>query len=315
MKLKSIEAFCVAVEEKSISAAARRIYLSQPTVSERLSELEREARVQLLERSRHGVQVTAEGAAFYKQARKVLDEANVLHSVVQNLQNKRDIKLRFASCMTVGERLLPEWLWRFKQDMPEIVPLVYMGNDPQTLSLVRSGEAPIGIVASDECHEYFESTPILYDQLVVAVAPTHPWARQHIVPADLSKVAFISREKGAAIRRLIERTLEERDEQIELNIHMELGSITAIKEVVEEGWAFSIFSRADIQRKLEAGILVEVQGFSIPWSFKLIRHPSANLSLAEQRFYDFLLNMDKYSNSSLTSMTPERILKPALASG
>lgn len=130
MKLRSIEAFCAAVEEKSISAAARRMYLSQPSVSERLAELERETRISLLERSRYGVQLTTEGTAFYKQARKALNEVEALNSVVQNLQDKRDIKLRFAACMTVGERLLPEWLWKFKKQIPDIVPMVFMGNDP-----------------------------------------------------------------------------------------------------------------------------------------------------------------------------------------
>lgn len=306
VKLKSLEAFCVAVEEKSISAAARQIYLSQPRVSERLAELERVVGLSLLQRSRHGVQPTVEGEIFYKQARKVLNEVDALRSVVQNLQDKRDRKLRFASCMTVGERLLPEWLWRFKKDMPEIVPMVFMGNDPQVLSLVKSGDAPIGIVASDECYDCFESTPILYDELVVAVAPTHPWSRRRcITPKDLATEPFIAREEGSAIRNLIEQTLKNQDEEIVLDVQMELGSITAIKEVVEEGWAFSIFSRADIQRKLEAGTLVEVEGFSIPWSFKLIRHSSATLSLAEQRFYDFLIEMHKHGNKALTCKIPE----------
>lgn len=313
MKLRSIEAFCAAVEEKSISAAARRMYLSQPSVSERLAELERETRISLLERSRYGVQLTAEGTAFYKQARKALNEIEALNSVVQNLQDKRDIKLRFAACMTVGERLLPEWLWRFKKQIPDIVPMVFMGNDPQVLSLVKSGEAPIGIVASDECYDYFESTPILYDELIAAVAPTHPWAGQCVLPKDLSKGAFISREKGSAIRTLIEQTLREMEDGIELDVQMELGSITAIKEVVEEGWAFSIFSRADIQRKLEAGTLVEVGDFSIPWSFKLIRHPSATLSLAEQRFYDFLLDTHKHTKHLSHKKPPEQTPQPSLA--
>jgi DNA-binding transcriptional LysR family regulator len=189
--------------------------------------------------------------------------------------------------------------------MPESVPMIFMGNDPRILNLVKSGDAPLGIVASDECYDSFESEAILYDELVVAVAPAHPWAQQHIGPGDLSKGAFISREKGSMIRALVERKLEEVDENISLNVQMELGSITAIKRVVEEGWAFSIFSRADLQKKLKAGSMVEVKGFSIPCSFKLIRQPSATLNLAEQRFYEFLLKMHKLGSGSPAFKTPE----------
>jgi DNA-binding transcriptional LysR family regulator len=78
LKLKSLEAFCSAVEERSISAAARKMYLSQPSVSERLAELEHEAGVPLLRRSRLGVEVTLEGAAFYERASKLLREVHAL---------------------------------------------------------------------------------------------------------------------------------------------------------------------------------------------------------------------------------------------
>ena len=299
MKLRSIEAFCAAVEEKRISAAARRMYLSQPSVSKRLSELEREAKVALLVRTRSGVEPTAQGEAFYEQARKVLEEVAILRSVMRDLQDTRGVRLRFAACMSVGEHTLPGWLWRFRQQMPEIIPTVSIGNDPRILNLVKSGEASLGIVASDECYYDFESEAIMHDELVVAVAPTHPWARRHIEPEDLSRQAFISREKGSVIRALVERKLEEIDENICLNIQMELGNITAIKSVVEGGEAFSIFSRSDLQSRLSTGRMVEVKGFSIPCSFKLIRRPSATLNLAEKGFHEFLLKMHKVSSDSL----------------
>lgn len=289
MKLRSIEAFCAAVEEKSISAAARRMYLAQPTVSERLAELERETQVPLLQRSRHGVQLTNEGVTFYEQARKVMDEVKVLHSTIQDLRGEGDMKLRFAACVTVGERLLPEWLWQFKQQTPNVVPMVLMGNDPTVLAVIKSGEMPIGIVACDEYCEDFESTALVDDELVVVVAPTHPWAQRRVSLEDLSGGSFIAREHGSTIRTVVERTLKDMGD-ISLDVQMELGSNTAVKEAIESGLGFSILSRADVKRKLEAGTLVQVEGLSIPWNFKLIRHPSASLSKVEKDFYEFILS-------------------------
>ncbi len=296
MKLRSIEAFCVAVEEKSISAAARRMYLTQPTISERLAELERETQVPLLLRSRHGVQLTNEGATFYEQARKVLDEVQALHSTVQGLRDEGDMKLRFAACTTVGERLLPEWLWQFKEQRPNVVPMVLMGNDPAVLSGIKSGEMPIGIVACDEdCHG-FESTALIDDELVIVVGPTHPWARRRISPEDLSSGSFIAREHDSTIRAVVEQTLKDMGD-ISLDVQMELNSNTAVKEAIESGLGFSILSRADVKHKLEAGTLVQVEGLSIPWSFKLIRHPSASLSRIEKDFYEFILSMRKQEDA------------------
>jgi DNA-binding transcriptional LysR family regulator len=79
---------------------------------------------------------------------------------------------------------------------------------------------------------------------------------------------------------------------------MELRSAIVVKEIIEAGWGFSILSRADVQQRLEAGTLVELKGFSIPWSFKLTRRSSTHLSLAEQLFCEFLLNGGKLTRSA-----------------
>ncbi|MGB3635599.1 MAG: LysR family transcriptional regulator [Rubrobacteraceae bacterium] len=306
MKLKSLEAFCSAVEERSISAAARRMYLSQPSVSERLAELEREAGVPLLRRSRLGVEATVEGATFYERASKLLREVQALEQTLHTLRDKDDTKLRFAACVTVGERAMPEYLWQFKKKkMSEVAPMLITGNDLEVLGAVRSGQAPLGILAGDECFDYFEDcTPIIEDELIIAVAPAHPWARRQITPADLSTEPYISREEGSKIKALIEDTLADMD-VTKLDVQMEVGSTTAIKEVVEEGWAFSVFSRADIQRKLDSGTLVEVKGFSIPWSFKLVRNSAIDLTLAEQRFYEFLLEKRRKGDFALRDQALE----------
>ena len=300
MKLKSLEAFCSAIEERSISGAARRMYLSQPSVSERLAELEREARVPLLRRSRLGVEATPEGAAFYERASKLLREVHALEQTLHTLHDKDDMKLRFAACVTVGERLMPEYLWDFKKKMSDVAPMLITGNDREVMGAVRSGQAPLGIMAGDECFDYFdECTPIIEDELIVAVSSSHPWARhRHISPEGLSSEPYISREDGSKIKGLIENTLADLD-VTKLDTQMEIGSTTAIKEVVEEGWAFSIFSRADIQRKLDSGTLVEVEGFSVPWSFKLVRNSSVDLTVAEQRFYEFLLEKRRKGDFAL----------------
>lgn len=281
------------------------MYLSQPSVSERLAELEREAGVPLLRRSRLGVEVTPEGADFYERAQKLVAEVRALEQILHTLRNKDDMKLRFAACVTVGERLMPVFLWHFKKKMSEVAPMLITGNDLEVLELVRSGQAPLGIMAGDECFDYFEEcTPIIEDELIVAVAPSHPWVRRRISPVDLSSEPYISREEGSKIKALIEGTLSDM-EVTKLDIQMEIGNTTAIKEVVEEGWAFSIFSRVDIQRRLETGTLVEVEGFSIPWDFKLIRNSSVHLTVAEQRFYEFLLEKRRKGEFTLRRQTLE----------
>ena len=296
MKLRSVEAFCAAVEEKSISGAARRMYLSQSSVSERMTELEREAGVPLLRRSRQGVVLTDQGALFYEHARKVLDEVKALERTLRTLRARDEMSLRVGACLTLGEHLLPEWLHGFRDHMSEVVPTLFMGNNQEVLRAVRGGEMSMGIVADEGLHAPLESIPLLNDELVVVVVPGHPWTRRRIRAKDLPEEAFISRERESTTFSVVEQALRATG-GVSLDVRMELASTTAIKEAIEAGLGFSILSRVAIRQELKAGILAVAEGFAIPRSFVVVRHPSTTLNTTERRFHEYLVNMGKHPES------------------
>lgn len=297
MKLRSLEAFCAAVEERTISGAARRMYISQPSVSDRLAELEREAQVQLLKRSPQGVEPTEHGALLYKHARKALDEVRGVDHLLHKLRSKRDMQLHFAASSTLGEHLLPQWLWEYRRGMPEVAPRLFVGNTREVVEQVRSGEVGFGIIEGRQSQEGLECLPLLDDELVVVVSPGHRWARRQITVEDLPREPFISREKGSGTRGVIERSLEEMG--VSLSVQSEIGSTSGIKEAIEAGFGFSMLSRATIRLEVEAGRLAVAEGVAIPRRFTLIRHSSPTLSLAERGFHEHLLEVRERSGMTL----------------
>ena len=72
MELRQLAIFAAAAEGKSLSAAARRLYLSHSTVSRAVSELENELGVPLLERDTHAMRLTPAGERFYAEATEIL---------------------------------------------------------------------------------------------------------------------------------------------------------------------------------------------------------------------------------------------------
>jgi DNA-binding transcriptional LysR family regulator len=89
------------------------MYISQPSVSEKLIDLERVAQVPLLKRSRRSIELIPEGVTIYEQARKILNRAKVLEMTLHKLRNKDDTRLRFAGCVTVGEPYTAEMVTVF----------------------------------------------------------------------------------------------------------------------------------------------------------------------------------------------------------
>lgn len=295
VKLRSLEAFCAAVEERTISGAARRMYLSQPSVSDRLSELEQEAHAPLLQRSRHGVEPTEQGALLYEHARRVLEEIRSLERLLRTLGDQRDARLRIAASSTLGEHLLPEWLRDFYRLLPGSAPTLFVGNTREVLEMVCSGKAAFGVVEGPQTADSLQSTPLLADELVVVVSAGHPWSRRRIGAEDLQEGPFISREPGSGTREVIERRLAELG--VTLNIRMEIGSTSAIKEAIKAGLGFSILSRETIRLELLAGTLAVAEGFVVPRHLDLVHDPEAEMSPAEQEFYEYLLNMPRRSDA------------------
>lgn len=288
MKLRSLQAFCAAVEEGSISGAARRMYLSQPSVSERISDLEREAGTRLLTRSRRGVEPTEVGRTLYEHARRVLDEAASLEGLMQGIRHSRERSLRVAASSTLGEHVLPGWLRSFAAESSEASPEVFVGNTREVVSLVKSEAVAFGIVEGREGFGSLDSTVLMADELVVVVRPDHRWSGRGVDAEDLASEPFISREKGSGTREVVERALAELG--VSLKVSYEISSTSAIKESIEAGLGFSILSRETIHLELETHHLATAREPRIARNLVLIRNPASKLNTMEEHFLSYLMS-------------------------
>lgn len=90
MDIRQIRYFVHAVEGKSLSAAAKRQFVTVQAVSKAISELEHELGIQLLTRGNHGVKPTAVGVAFYERARKTLTNFDELDDFTKHFPTSRD---------------------------------------------------------------------------------------------------------------------------------------------------------------------------------------------------------------------------------
>jgi DNA-binding transcriptional LysR family regulator len=263
------------------------MYLSHPTVSERLAELEREVQMPLLERSRQGIMPTPQGTVLYERARKILNDLETLERTLVALRTEQDKQMRLAASSTLGEHLLPKWLKTFKRAMPESVPELFVGTSREVAELVGRRKAALGFIDSAWTNGSLIAEPLLDDELIIVVAPGHPWTRRWVATEDLPKEPFISRGKESGINEIIQRVSRHLGE-VSLDVQMELSSTTAVKKVVEAGVGFSILSRITVSSELEAGTLVAVEGLTIPRKFVAIRHPAVTLNAAEKRFLEHL---------------------------
>ena len=183
--LNELRAFCVAADLGTLGRAAVRLHVSQPSLSKRIAALEAKVGARLLERSPHGVTLTASGRRLYRHARPLLEAAEEVGEVMAGIRHT-DTIVRLASSHSATEAFVAAMLARPVSTRPHTVELV-TANSQVVRSLVADGRADVGVAASRPGHTPnpgVRETVLIDDAIVCAVPPEHPWAARGQVSAE-----------------------------------------------------------------------------------------------------------------------------------
>ena len=256
--LASLDLLVSVGELGSISAAAAAHGVSQPAASMRLRALERLLQVPLLDRSTRGAQLTPAGMATAEWAAAVLGDVRTLLAGTAALRADRDSHLRLAASLTVAEYLVPRWLHLLAVETPRTTVSLKMGNTAHVVDLVTRGEVDLGFIEGPRPTARLRSKELLADELVIVVAPAHPWARRRraVSAHQLASTPLVLREPGSGTRRVLVDALKAAG--LGVTTAMELGSTTATKAAVMGGSGPAVVSSLAVRAELRSGDLVAV---------------------------------------------------------
>lgn len=267
--LPSLDLLVSVGELGSISAAAAAHGVTQPAASMRLRALERLLQVPLLERSTKGARLTPAGTATAEWAAAVLGEMRTLLAGAAALRGGRHSQLRLAASHTVAEYLVPRWLHLLAAEAPEAKVSLTMGNTARVAEMVAKGDVELGFIEGARPPGRLRSKELLADELLVIVAPGHPWRRRRrpITAEQLAATPLVLREPGSGTREVLVDAMAARG--LGVTAAMELGSTTAIKAAAMSGTAPAVVSALAVGAELRAGELVEIRCDDLPLSRKI----------------------------------------------
>ncbi|MFD3507852.1 LysR substrate-binding domain-containing protein [Nocardia sp. NPDC058666] len=256
--LEVLDLLVSVAELGSLGAAARRHGVSQPAASMRISALERRMHVKLLDRGPTGSELTDAGRAVVAHARTVLSAVKDLVDDVARLRTAQAPRLRIAASKTIADHRIPHWLAALRTDHPEVVISLEVENSTQVAGLVRDGTADLGFVEGPHPPAGLGSRVLGADDLVVVVAPNHPWAQRKtpITLRELADTALLWREPGSGTRDTVWDLLATAAPPADPAA--ELGSTGAIVAAARTGMAPAVLSRLIAAPDLATGTLVQV---------------------------------------------------------
>ena len=170
MELRELRAFIAVVEEGGLSAAARRLHLSQPALSQTMSALERELGVQLLVRSSTGVRPTDAGSTLLTEARAVLARHDQAIAAVARHTTPGGSVLRLGIPLELPSGLLTEALAELATAYPATrVQARHLSTSAQVTAL-RGGELDVGLLRERPVGQDLDAVPVVEEKLGVLLA-------------------------------------------------------------------------------------------------------------------------------------------------
>ena len=292
LDLLKLHAFLYAAEGLSFSKAARRLHVTQPTVSHHIKNLEHELGVDLFERSGSELQLTEAGRALLPWARKLIRQAVDVQEMMDSLQNEIVGSLRIACSTTTGKYLLPQLAARFHDRYPWVKVAILSCTPDYVVPYLLEEEANLGVISREvsgeglECQEFFE------DHIILIASANHPWAqRAPIEPSELLEEDFILRERTSGTRRVLLDVLHKHDISVDdLDVYLEVGNAEAIVETVAAGFGVSFVSRLAGACALEQGKIVEVPvvGLELRRKIYMIRREIDVRNRAQEVFWGYI---------------------------
>lgn len=291
--LERLRIFIYAAESLSFSEAAKRLYLTQPTVSHHIAALEKSLNVALFERSGSGVKLTEPGRMLLPWAHKLVRQAIDVQDMMATFDIAIAGQLRIACSTTTGKYILPQLAARFRQRYANIRVSILSCTPEHVVPRLLEEEAHLAVVSSyDICTGNLECQEFFRDAITLIVPRGHPWTlREQIEPADLLEERIIVREPSSGTRRVVETELAKHDiTEHDLDIFLELGNAEAIVRSVQAGYGVSFVSNlaADWAMSLGYVVAVPVAGLQLQRAIYMIRRKLDSPHRPQEVFWDFI---------------------------
>jgi LysR family transcriptional activator of glutamate synthase operon len=262
MELRQLRYLVALADELHFTRAAAREHVAQPALSQQIRRLEAEIGLPLVHRTTRRVSLTPAGELLVARARRALAELEAAQAELQSLAGVQTGHLRIGALHTMLPVDLSLLLARFYEDHPGVELTVREQSSEELAEMLRVDEIDLAFLSVTERVEShrLELLPLLHEELVAVLPPTHALARRRRVRLnELADDSFVSYREGARLRELLE--IAAREAGFEARVALESNESRRIRSLVSRGLGVAILPRSDAE---EAGALVAVAALVEP---------------------------------------------------
>ncbi|MEM8907427.1 MAG: LysR substrate-binding domain-containing protein [Bacteroidota bacterium] len=235
--------YLVAVDmHKSFAKAAKRCFVTQPTLSMQIKKVEEELNVLIFDRSKKPVLTTEIGQQIIEQARITIQEAKRINEIVQSQKDDVKGELRIGIIPTLSPYLLPLFVTQFIQKYPEVSLVIQELLSQEIVDKMNNDLLDVGILVTPLNEKSIVEIPLFYESFVVYISTNHPLSAQNKIDfkdLDINEMWLL--KEGHCFRSQAVNICGE-DQGLNSSNHLrfESGSLETLRRIVEKQFGYTL---------------------------------------------------------------------------
>jgi len=242
MEFKHLQTFVAIVQQQSFTKAAEKLYISQPTISTHISQLEEELNTKLIIRTTKTLEITTKGRELYEYAVNIL---TLKERMVQACATETQSIIHLGASTIPSAYILPQLLPEFGTLYPETYFIIHQNDSQGVIEGLENGLFNVGFIGMECKEENLVCQPFCQDHIVI-ITPVNEHFLSYKKSLDLKALLqepIILREKGSGTKKSADLFLESYGfEEKDLNVTARVNDQEAIKNLVAGGLGISIIS-------------------------------------------------------------------------
>ena len=293
MTIRHLRIFETVAREGKMGAAAKSLFISQPSVSQAIKEIEEYYGVKLFDRLAKKLYITDNGKMLLKYSRHILESFDEMEMSLKRSADK--VKLRVGATITVGSYLLEPIITEFENQNSSVKVKVVVNNTQTLQEMILDSKLDVGIIEGEMTSSQLIKEVICEDKLVMAISNKHSLydiiekykdinslnidnknfsstSIGQIKISDLEGISLISREAGSGIRSSFEEVLKRNN--VNMPIKWECTNTETIKAAVIAGQGAAVFSKRSIEKEvIEKKLhIVDIEDISLSRQICVVYH-------------------------------------------
>lgn len=296
MNSKNLQYFLTVADEHSISAAARKLYIAQPSLSQYIGRIEESVGAPLFKRTPNGLELTDVGQQFYITTMKTESLWKNFTSNLMAPDSQKEGNISFGITFQLGMRVLPDLLIKFNRQFPKMNCHVYDKRHVELEKSLLSGELDLAVthIQKTQKKPALSYDCFLKDPMVVIASPQRKlsqepgviiWKNEKPVidVRALKNEKFIYPKKDNQCRQIIDALLAQND-ILYPNEYLTNNQFQTIQALVSANLGIGIIPRSYVTKAIPIEIFEIPDCFEAFWECCIATRKNYRLNYIEERF-------------------------------